>query len=182
VVFWNKSDYPIVGINYQRISKLIKHDLNLFAYHLPLDNHAEVGNNIQLAQLLGIMPRGQCDDQNLLWYGDLPQAIEFNELAALYYQQTGHQPRAVGAPGKIQQIAWCTGGADSMFNAAIELGVDCFITGEISEPVYHLAHESKVGFLAGGHYVTERYGIMALTEQLKHWGLNAEFIEIYNPI
>lgn len=182
-IFWNKSSYELTGIKYQRVAKIIKNDINLLAYHLPLDNHAEFGNNAQLAKLLGISICGQSGDQGLLWQGKFAQAMPLDEFVTFYQQQTGHLPLAFGDKDKlISTLAWCTGGADSMFADAISLGVDCFISGEISEPVMHLAKESGVAYISGGHYVTERYGIMALTDYLNSMGYNAEFIELYNPV
>lgn len=183
-IFWNKSAYPITGIKYQRIAKLIKHDINLIAYHLPLDNHPQLGNNYQLAQLLGITPEYTTGEQNLIWVGHLKQEQTLTEFIASYRHLTAHTPHYFGTDERIiRKIAWCTGGADSMFEAVFHLNVDAFITGEIKEPIMHLAKESKVAFIAGGHYVTERYGISALTKYLKDtFNLDAKFIELYNPI
>ncbi|MBX9597308.1 MAG: Nif3-like dinuclear metal center hexameric protein [Burkholderiales bacterium] len=182
-IFWNKSSYELTGIKYQRVAKIIKNDINLLAYHLPLDNHAEFGNNVQLAKLLGITICGQSGEQGLLWQGKLAQAMPLGEFVQFYQQQTGHLPSFFGEQEQsISTLAWCTGGADGMFADAISLGVDCFISGEISEPVMHLAKESGVAYISGGHYVTERYGIIALTDYLNSMGYDAEFIELYNPI
>lgn len=183
-IFWNKSPYPITGIKYQRISKLIKNNINLLAYHLPLDNHETLGNNIQLAQLLGINPLYTTGEQGLIWIGELSSKLSITEFANLYQEKTGHKPLWFGDPTrKIGKIAWCTGGADSMFEAICETDVDLYLTGEIKEPIKHLAEESGTIFVAGGHYVTERYGIKALTDYINDsMGIAAEFIEIYNPI
>ena len=183
-IFWHKSNYALTGNKYQRVAKLIKNDINLIAYHLPLDNHMQLGNNIQLANLLEINPLGQTGYQNLLWYGELEQACSLEEFINKYQLKTAHTPIYFGNKQKrIKKIAWCTGGADSMFEEAINLGVDLFLTGEIKEPIMNLALESNVAFVAGGHYVTERYGIQALSDYLQqNLGLSAEFIELYNPI
>jgi dinuclear metal center YbgI/SA1388 family protein len=182
-IFWNKSSYELTGIKYQRVAKIIKNDINLLAYHLPLDNHAEFGNNAQLAKLLEINICGQSGDQGLLWQGKLAQSMTLGEFVQFYQQQTGHLPQVFGDKDKlISTLAWCTGGADGMFADAINLGIDCFISGEVSEPVMHLAKESHVAYISGGHYVTERYGIIALTDYLNSMGYDAEFIELYNPV
>jgi len=183
-IFWNKGAYPITGLKYDRISKLIKNNINLIAYHLPLDNHAILGNNIQLANLLGIKPFYQTGDQDLIWCGELTETISLNQFIDMYQIKTRHQPVYFGLPDKpVRKIAWCTGGADSMFEEVIGLDVDVFLTGEIKEPIMHLSKESGVAFIAGGHYTTERYGIMALTDYLvKEFGMDAKFIELYNPI
>lgn len=182
-IFWHKSDYALTGLKYQRVAKLIKNEINLIAYHLPLDNHPELGNNIQLAKLLDITPRGQTGYQNLLWYGELEQPCMLMEFISKYTVKTGHNPIYFGNKHKkITKIAWCSGGAENMFEEAINLGIDLFLTGEVKEPIMSLALESDIAFVAGGHYVTERYGIQALTSYLQKLGISAEFIELYNPV
>lgn len=182
-IFWHKSGYVLTGLKYQRVAKLIKNDINLFAYHLPLDNHPELGNNVQLAKLLDIEVHNQTGYQGLLWSGILKKPQALAEFTKFYQQKTNHKPIYFANDNKlISKIAWCTGGADNMFEEAIDLEIDCYLTGEIKEPIMSLAHESGVAFIAGGHYVTERYGIMALTNYLKAQGLDTEFVELYNPI
>lgn len=182
-LFWHKTSYALTGIKYQRTAKLIKHDINLLAYHLPLDNQPQLGNNVQLAKLLDIEVSGQTGEQNLLWHGQLRQPRCLSTMVEFFAQQTAHQPYFLGDKQQlIKRIAWCTGGADSFFDAAINLGVDCFITGEVKEPALHLVKESGVAYIAGGHYVTERYGMLALTEYLQQQGFAAQFIELYNPL
>lgn len=186
-IFWNKDSYQITGIKYQRIAKLIKHDINLIAYHLPLDCHLELGNNAQLARVLEINVHGQAFDSqyqlDLIWHGELIKPITALDFGRHYQQQTGHTPLVLGNPSRlIKKIAWCTGGADSLFSQAIELGVDCFISGEVSEPIKAIAEENGVVYVAGGHYVTERYGISALAHHLVDMGLDSHFIELYNPV
>jgi dinuclear metal center YbgI/SA1388 family protein len=186
-IFWNKDAYQITGIKYQRIAKLIKHDINLIAYHLPLDCHIELGNNAQLAKTLDIQVNGQAFDTqyqlDLIWHGELAHHVTAQDFAKHYHKQTGHTPLVLGNPNKlIKKIAWCTGGADSLFAQAIELGVDCFISGEVSEPVKAIAEENDVVYIAGGHYVTERYGIKTLAQHLTEMGLDSTFIELYNPV
>lgn len=184
-IFWNKDSYTITGIKKKRIEKLIKNDINLYAYHLPLDNHNELGNNIQLAKVLDIIPHGVTSDQNLLWYGELDSPINLDGLANRINHKLGHKPQIfINNPDKlIKKIAWCTGGADSFFSDAIKLNVDAFISGEASEPIYSLAEESAVTYIAAGHYATERYGIKALSHYLTDNNIvKAQFIELYNPI
>lgn len=187
-IFWNKDSYQITGIKYQRIAKLIKNNINLIAYHLPLDCHAELGNNAQLAKVLNLHVDGQAFDAqyqlDLIWHGQLPTPVTSQEFAHHYERQTGHRPLLLGNPKKqIKKIAWCTGGADSLFDEAISLGVDCFMSGEVSEPMKSIAEENDVVYIAGGHYVTERYGIQALSKYLNdNLGVSSQFIELYNPI
>lgn len=184
-MFWNKEPYNITGIKKNRIEKLLKHNINLYAYHLPLDNHPEFGNNIQLAQQLKIDVLGQSDKQNLLWHGCLQHAVNITELVKDISHKLGRQAVFCGIDnGKnIEKVAWCTGGADSFFELAIELGVDAFITGEISERVMSLAEESGVFYISAGHYATERYGVMALATLLsQHFQVSANYFELFNPI
>jgi dinuclear metal center YbgI/SA1388 family protein len=181
-IFWHKMPYNITGIQYNRISKLIKHDINLYAYHLPLDNHIEFGNNIQLAKLLNINVSGQTGEQNLLWFGNLITPQTLKEFKAFYYQITSHKPFSFGNDNKIlNKIAWCTGAATNMFHHAIDLDVDCYITGEINEQIMSLSQESAVAYIAAGHYVTEKFGIQALSEYLKQY-LDSQYLDLYNPI
>jgi dinuclear metal center YbgI/SA1388 family protein len=184
-IFWNKDSYVITGIKKIRIEKLIKNNINLYAYHLPLDNHLSIGNNVELAKVLGIKVLSQDSVQNLIWLGELEQPVSLSEFAHRATKRLLHKPLIMSHDDNkiIKKIAWCTGGADSFFSRAIELGVDAYISGEASEPVYSLAHESGVAYIAAGHYATERYGVMALGEYLaKSYGVSTEYIELYNPI
>lgn len=186
-ILWNNEDAVITRIKKQRIAKLLKHDINLYAYHLPLDNHSELGNNVQLANQLGIQILGNTDKQNLLWYGKLNTSCLLSDLLIQIANKLKRQPECfvnISNNNKmIESVAWCTGGADGLFSAAINLGVDAYITGEYSEPIMSMAEESGVCFIAAGHYASERYGIMALTEYIKHdMKINASFVELYNPI
>lgn len=184
-LFWNKDEYIITGIKRNRIAKLLKHGINLYAYHLPLDNHPELGNNVQLAKKLGFEVIGQDEKQNLLWHGKLPNPTTIIQLASNIGASLDHKPLYFANQDTqiISRLAWCTGGAQSMFELAIKLGVDAYITGEVSEPIMNLAHESNVAFIAAGHYTTERYGIMALTEHIQQAiSLDANFVELYNPV
>lgn len=183
-IFWNKDNYALTGIKKRRIEKLIKNDINLYAYHLPLDNHPEFGNNVQLAKILDINVQGNTGEQNLLWYGELSEALSINTFAKNITKTLLHKPALFtnNTDKLIKKVAWCTGGADSFFNTAIELGVDAYISGEVSEPIHSLAEESDVAYIAAGHYTTERYGIMALTDYLLKNEMHAKYIELYNPI
>lgn len=182
-LFWGKEDPALVGIKYQRVAKLIKNDINLIAYHLPLDNHPVMGNNRGIAKSLGIEVSGQTGEQNLLWYGKLIQPLKLSQLIDKYHNLTGHRPQYFGADDKIiSTLAWCSGGAQSMFHDAINLGVDGYLSGEISEPIMSLSKESDVTYIAGGHYVSERFGVMELNKLFNSWGLASKFIDLYNPI
>ena len=182
--FWRNEDAAIVGIKKRRIARLLRDDVSLLAYHLPLDAHDELGNNARLGRLLGITPTGRFGEQNIAWTGELgnPQSLQqFTAQVALALQRT---PQVIGDPERpLRKIAWCSGGAQGYFEAAIAQGVDAYITGEISEQNYHLANESGVTFIAAGHHATERLGIQALGEHLAgRFGLEHRFIDQANPI
>jgi dinuclear metal center YbgI/SA1388 family protein len=172
----------------QRLRLLLAHDISLLAYHLPLDAHPEWGNNAQLGQRLGWRADSFFGEQQL---GCLGQAVDgtpwpnAQALAAHLHQGLGRAPVWVGADDAarpIRRVAWCTGGAQSYFEAAIAAGADAFVTGEISEPQAHLARETGVAFFACGHHATERYGAPAVAAQVAaQLGLTHRFIDIDNP-
>ncbi len=184
--FWRGEDMRITGQKYKRISALIQHRINLFAYHLPLDAHPEFGNNSQLGKLLGLKPDGNFGDENLGWTGswDSEKIPDTGAVVKLLKEKLRRDPLVIGdlakSPGKV---AWCTGAAHSYLEQAIQAGADTYISGEISEPIVHIARESGVTYIAAGHHATERYGVMALGNLLQEkFGLECEFIDIDNPV
>jgi dinuclear metal center YbgI/SA1388 family protein len=185
-LFWRGQTGCITGWMKQRVALLLAHNINLFAYHLPLDAHAELGNNAQLGRLLGFVPDvagwQRFGEQQLGFVGQTQHASA-QALAQHVEQVLGRSVTLVpGAAGPVQRVGWCTGGAQGYFEAAIEAGVQAFITGEISEPQAHYARECGVSFLACGHHATERYGVQALGAQVaKALGIEHQFIEVDNP-
>lgn len=182
--FWRNESPRITGLRRRRLGTLIHHDISLLAYHLPLDAHPECGNNAQIAQRFGWQPRGHFGDEDLGWLGEAPAPIRLDALAHQLAQSYGREPLVIGDEARtIRTLAWCSGGAQGWFEAAIDAGADAFITGEISEPCTHLARESGVAFLACGHHATERDGIRALGEHLRqHCGIAVEFLDVDNPV
>lgn len=182
--FWRGEDGRITGMRRRRIGLLLEHDLNLFAYHLPLDVHAGVGNNAMLARQFGLTPAGCFGEQDIGVHGSLARATTLAQFAALIEQKTARPPLVIGEPSRpLQRMAWCTGGAQGLFEQAIALGVDAYISGEISEQTVHAARESGVAYIAAGHHATERYGVQALGEHLaQRFGLEHRFIDIANPV
>jgi dinuclear metal center YbgI/SA1388 family protein len=184
-LFWRGQDGRVTGWMKKRLAALLSRDLNLFAYHLPLDAHPELGNNAQLGQRLKFTRTGTFGDKDLGWLGTPPQAagMTLAALKALVQFRLGREPLVVEGDGRpIRTVAWCTGGAQGYLDAAIAAGADCYLTGEISEPQAHLARESGVAFMACGHHATERYGVQALGEHLAQaFGLQHRFIDIDNP-
>jgi dinuclear metal center YbgI/SA1388 family protein len=183
-LFWRGQDGRVTGWMRERLRLLLTHGIHLFAYHLPLDAHPELGNNAQLARVLGLHTEGRFGEQNLGFMGVGAQAWTGPQALADHVAQTlGRCVTCVGGGDRpVRRVAWCSGGAQNYFEAAIEQGVDAFITGEISEPQAHLARETGVAFLACGHHATERYGAPALAEHVaQNLGLQHRFIEIDNP-
>ena len=182
-LFWRGYDGRITGWMKQRIELLIKNDINLFAYHLPLDAHPELGNNAQLGQQLGWQADGRFGEQELGYIGSIEAAAPA-DISAQIQQALGRSVTLVtgDAPRPIRRMAWCTGGAQGFFEAAIAAGADGFLTGEISEPQAHLARETGVSFFAAGHHATERYGAPAAAAHIaQQLGVEHRFIEIDNP-
>lgn len=181
-LFWRGQDGRVVGWMRQRLALMLAHNINLFAYHLPLDAHPEFGNNAQLGQRLGLQPTQTFGDQELGWLGNAAFA---SSQALAEHVQTVVGRSIILVPAKkapIQRVAWCTGGAQSYFEAAINAGADAFITGEISEPQAHLARETGVAYLACGHHATERYGAPAVGGYVAaQFGIEHLFIDIDNP-
>jgi dinuclear metal center YbgI/SA1388 family protein len=182
--FWRGEDGRITGMRRRRIAALLSHDLNLFAYHLPLDVHPKVGNNAQLALRFGLTPSGRFGEQDIGVHGRLQDEITLACFAERIEQETARRPLLIGDPARpLRRIAWCTGGAQGLFEQAIALGVDAYISGEISEQTVHAARESGVAYIAAGHHATERYGVQALGEHLaQRFGLRHLFIDIDNPV
>ncbi|MDF0605473.1 Nif3-like dinuclear metal center hexameric protein [Neisseriaceae bacterium TC5R-5] len=181
--FWKGEDARITGIKGKRIKTLLQNDISLLAYHLPLDAHLDLGNNARLGAALGLSSPMQAGEYGLLWHGDWQEssAVDFTKHVS---SCLGRQAQLLGRPDKqVGRVAWCTGGAQNWFAEAIALGVDAFITGEVSEQNYHMALECDVAFIAAGHHATERFGVQALGEYLgKALGIEVEFIDIFNPI
>ena len=182
--FWRNEDARIVGIKRNRIAYLMKHDLNLMAYHLPLDAHPEFGNNIQLGKRLGLDAISYAGDENLVAYAELAAPMKLHDFLHKIEQSLNRSALLIGDPNKIvRNVAWCTGAAQSYIENAAALGADVFISGEISEQTTHQALEMDIAYVAAGHHATERYGIQALGEHLAaKFNLVHEFIDINNPV
>lgn len=181
--FWKGEDARITGIKKSRIATLLEHEISLFAYHLPLDRHAQFGNNVQLAQLMGwqiidelegtIALHGLVDgsETGLSLKRKLSEALDFDVLH-------------IGEDlDDIETIAWCTGAAEDYLEQAIKAGVDAFVTGEISEKIVHMALESGVHFFSAGHHATERGGIYSLGKHLRNkFEVDVQFIDLQIPV
>lgn len=192
-LFWRGQDGRVTGWMKQRLARLLAHDINLFAYHLPLDAHPTLGNNAQLGKQLGLAAfegdAGRFGETNLGFLGErvaLHAHAGFSsadDLAAHVMQRLGRPTVLVGGkPGALQRIAWCSGGAQGYFEAAIAAGAQAYITGEISEPQAHYARELGVAYIACGHHASERYGAPAVAAYVaEQRGIAHQFIDIDNP-
>ncbi len=182
--FWDKENPCIVGMKKHRLQKLMQYDISLLAYHLPLDAHPTLGNNAQLAELFDFTTEGIMDTQGVGNYGRLHEYISLEDFAKKVEKTLNRQPLFIsGGDHAIRRIAWCSGGAQSWIYKAIELGVDAFISGEISENTVHIAKESGIHYIAAGHHATERYGVKTLGDHLAaKYGLVHTFIDIDNPV
>lgn len=182
--FWKNEDLCVVGTKHKRLKLLMQHDINLMAYHLPLDAHTELGNNAQLAKQLNLQIDGWFGEQNIAAYGHLPHDISLKALGAHVKQALRREPLIIGnLDNNLRRVAWCTGAAQDYLEQAVALKVDAFISGEISEQTVHLARESGVAFISAGHHATERYGVQALGAHLaQRFGLSHQFVDIENPV
>ncbi|RZI84175.1 MAG: Nif3-like dinuclear metal center hexameric protein [Rubrivivax sp.] len=183
-LFWRGHDGRVTGWMKQRLALLLKHDINLLAYHLPLDAHPTLGNNAQWGERLGLVADARFGDQNLGFIGPAPLgSMSLADLAERLESALGKAPTVLPGDGRpLRRIAWCSGGAQGFFEGAIAAGADVFLTGEISEPQAHYARETGVAFMACGHHASERYGVQALgASAAQAFGLDHQFIDIDNP-
>jgi dinuclear metal center YbgI/SA1388 family protein len=185
--FWKNDDPRIVRLLYARLKLLMEHDISLFAYHLPLDQHPEFGNNVQLARVLGFEIQGQSNENDLVWYGKLSQGSRkffLREMSEHIEKKLHRTPLIIGDDRQpIKKVAWCTGGAQSYIDVAANLGADVYISGEISEQTTHAARELGIAYISAGHHATERYGVQALgTHVAKTFGIRHIHADIPNPV
>ncbi len=183
--FWRGEDPRIIGPKHQRLKKLLAQDVNLFAYHLPLDAHPLMGNNAQLGKILGLSEQGRFGADELGWWGQAePDLRTVDDLAQRIESRLGRVPLIIGDGSQLlERVAWCTGAAQGFLGEAIAAGATVYLSGEISEPTVHLARESGVTYLACGHHATERYGVQALGQHIaEYFSIEHQFIEIGNPV
>ncbi len=180
--FWKGEDQRITGIKRARLKTLLAHDLNLVAFHLPLDDHPEFGNNRQLARVLGLHQAEPLD--GLVWHGRLPESLSPEAFARHIGATLDREPLHVGVGRDfIERVGWCTGAAQGYIDKALAAGLDAFISGEISEPTTHTAREAGIHYYAAGHHATERYGVQALGNALAdRFGIEHRFIDRDNPV
>ncbi|KGJ87613.1 Nif3-like dinuclear metal center hexameric protein [Colwellia psychrerythraea] len=186
--FWKNESYIIRGMKHDRIKALLLNDINLFAYHLPLDIHPTLGNNVQFAKLFNIQNVEPLEVGNALsvaLQGRFEKPCSPEEFTQLINATLERECLHIPAPSNkpITTIAWCSGGGQGYIELAAEQGIDAFLTGEVSEQTTHIAHEMDIHFFAAGHHATERYGVKALGEHLaEKYGLEVIFVDIDNPV
>lgn len=184
--FWKGEDARVTGMKRRRLQTLLGHDISLLAYHLPLDLHPEVGNNVQLARQLEITVEGSLDPDNpkvVGLLGSLAEPMTARDFARRVQEVLGREPLLVEGTGMVRRIGWCTGGGQGYIDDAIAAGVDLFLTGEASEQTFHSARENGVSFIAAGHHATERYGVQALGDYLaRRFAIEHLFIDCPNPV
>jgi dinuclear metal center YbgI/SA1388 family protein len=182
--FWRNEAPQITGRKYERLKLLLSNDINLFAYHLPLDDHPELGNNAQLGAKMGWIGESRFGENDIGWMATLPMPVSLAHFTAEVEETLGRTPLVFGDPDlQLRRVAWCTGAAQGYFDAAIEAGADVYLTGEVSEHCMHTAAESGVAFLAAGHHATERFGVQAVGAHLaENFDIEHLFIDIHNPV
>lgn len=185
--FWRGENPCITGMKRQRLQILLDADVNLLAYHLPLDAHPDYGNNAQLARILNFKRLGtfgQGSGPDIGMFGELASPMAGEQFADFIESRLVRPPLYISGDDRlIKTIGWCTGAAQNYIEQAADLGLDAFLTGEASEPTVHIAREMGIHFFAAGHHATERYGVQALGEHLaEKFGITHQFIEIDNPV
>ena len=180
-IFWDNESNIVAGAKRKKIDLLIKNNINLFGYHLPLDEHPEVGNNVSLGKILGIQKMESVED-SFLWQGELD--TDLKRLASLIEKKLDRAPQVFGETNKsINSIAWCTGGAQGFIDEAINLNVDLYLSGEVSERTPAAAKENNIIYISAGHHATERYGVQSLCKHLSSkFNLKHQFLEVENSV
>jgi len=186
-IFWDGAPRPLVGHQYRRVAALVGSGIHLVAYHLPLDRHAELGNNVLAARGLGLFavePFAEYHGLPIGFRGRYPEPLPVAELVGRCRDLFGQEPLAfLAGPDPVASVGIVSGGAQGEIYQAIAAGLDAYVTGEASEWVMHIARENRIHFLSCGHYATERLGIRALGEHLaERFGLEHRFVDIPNPV
>ncbi len=168
-IIWNFERPVYKGGYKQRVKLLLENDINLFGYHLPLDAHMEIGNNAEIARILGVQnpqPFGEYNGRFVGVKGELP-AVEVQKLLNLIRKKVN--PKALSfmyGPDKISKIGIISGGAQKSVSQAVEAELDMYLTGEVSEHILNYVKEEGIHFVSAGHYATERFGVLALGKHL----------------
>ena len=187
-IFWNGAPLALSPAAKLRLQLLFEHDMALAAYHLPLDGHAEIGNNALLAEGLGCESQGPFALHKGMPIGVVGRfpgdGISPDELVLRAHELTDREPLAfLSGPERVRTIGIVSGGGSDYLDEAISTRLDAFLTGEPTERVMNQAHEGAVHFVAAGHYATETFGVRRLGEMLaERFGIRHVFVDIANPI
>lgn len=187
-LFWKPGLTGLQGIHARRVKALLQADVNLYAYHLPLDAHRELGNNAELARVLGVardlQPFGNYQGKAIGLRGQLARPLTLAQVRAVVQEQVGCPLHVFGEPGRtVQHVALCSGGAADMLQEAAAVGADLYLTGEAAEWTQAISRETGVSFIAAGHHATERFGPRALAARLDALdGVEAQFVDVANPV
>ena len=181
-LFWGPV-LALTGTHRRRVQFLLDNNICLYAVHLPLDQHPQMGNNAQLALLLGlenIEPFGDYHGKKIGFKGTFPQPLNTDE-AAKKISPNGMEAQGVYSLGKKENLscAIISGGAAYEAKEAITAGIDLYITGEMSHGIYHECLEGKLNMIAGGHYATETWGLRAVMRHCaEELNIDTEFIDV----
>ena len=184
--FWKGEDPCLTGMKGRRIRRLLHKNISLIAYHLPLDAHPQLGNNIAFAELMGFTTLGGLNPDEKYPIGNIGECepTTVSAMAELLRKTLGRRPRYLaGGPETIRKVGWCTGGAQDFIHQAAKMGCDAYFSGEVSERTFHDAAELGIHYFECGHHATERGGIMRLGQAVaQQFGIDVEFIDIENPV
>ena len=186
-LFWQDQSGALTGVHYRRVAELIRAEMSLLAYHLPLDRHPVVGNNAVAARAFGlgdIEPFGDYEGQPIGFCGTFAEAVSTADFLERCQKIYGQEPLAfTHGPDPVSTVAIVSGAAAALLYEAVDRKIDLFLTGEPREWIMNVARETGTHFVAAGHYATERLGIHALGKHLQdQFGIGVEFIDIPNPV
>lgn len=188
--FWKGESPIVVGMKKRRLKQLLKHNISLISYHLPIDVHPTLGNNAQIGKMLNlnkVQAISSIKPTGIVMTGTLQKPMSHSEFSDTLSSLLNRQIISVGNKSKISKLAWCTGGGQNFIDQVVEQSdfdspIDAFISGEISEQTTHSAVEQNIDFFAAGHHATERYGVKAIGEWLRDMhSLDVQFVDIDNP-
>ena len=173
----------LVGALFERVRFLVEKDIALYAAHLPLDAHPEVGNNIGIARLLGledIQPFGSHRGVKIGVKGVLPSPVSLEEVASRLAGRQGEQVRTLPfGPEKVRTVGVVSGGASGDVAQAIDEGLDLFVTGEAAHGIYHHCLEARIHAIFAGHYHSESFGVRLLADRLaRDTGVEATYLDV----
>ncbi len=181
-LFWGTAT-AVTGVHYRRLKEFLDHDMALYAAHLPLDAHEQLGNNAQMADRLELTDRrpfGEYKGITIGWAGSLPQPMTTDEVAQTLFGTTDDLLGVLPfGPERSESVGIISGGAPHEVEQAIDTGLDLYITGDASHTIYHHCLEAGINVMFAGHYMTETWGVRAVAGRLKEeLGLETTFVDL----